>query len=127
MKNLKRNLVLLFIMLFVSGCGLQSNQNATTPKQKLIMAYSIYNSQYAMYMGETGYSLDADGKWAKVKSPVLSDSKRRTLIVKREILTKMYGLISLYDAMVNGTHPYSASTETALFNLIDEISRLVPE
>jgi len=130
MKILLRNcntLVLLVLMLFLVSCAGMQSMSDMSPKQKLTMAYGTYNSQYSLYMADTGYVLNAEGVWEKTSAPTLSDDKRMVLKKKKDILTKMHPLIRLYDSMVNGTIPYSTETEASLFALIDEIALLVPD
>jgi hypothetical protein len=129
MKKLFRLRICLIIIaiMFIGGCAGMQNPQEMSPKEKLIAAYGTYNSQYALYMYDTGYVLNADGKWEKVNSPDLSDAKKKVLRTKKEILIEMYPLLLLYDGMITGATPYSAETEARLFRLIDRLGSLVPE
>jgi len=123
MKALKFSLALVFILALVS-CGVTTDSSTMTPKQKLIIAYSVYNSQYSSYMTDTGYSQSEAGEWKKVREVTLTDSKKEVLRVKKDILSKMHPLLELYSGMISGTSPYSVETETQLFLLIDELAAL---
>jgi len=75
-------------------------------------------------MTATGYMIDDDGTWLKVDSPDLTEDQRVILRQKKKILTEMYPLIKLYDAMVKGTTAFSSATEQDLLNLIDQLAAL---
>jgi len=113
------NLAVLFlVVLVVASCA------TMTPKKQLTMTYGIYNSQYTQYMTATGYMIDDDGTWLKVDTPNLTEEQRVILRQKKRILTQMYPLIKLYDAMVKGTTAFSSATEQELLNLIDQLAAL---
>jgi len=116
--NLKSKAVLYYLLIIclmvVQGCVMSNKKNITT-------AYSVYNSQYAMYMTDTGHVLTERGDWEKVTNPVLSTEKKELLRKKKNILSQIYPLIKVYDSMLIGTTPFSEKTERDLFNLIDQL------
>jgi len=113
-------LLLIFTFFMMGAIGCQT----ITPKKQLTMMYGTYNSQYSQYMTATGYMLDDDGTWLKVDDPVLSEDQKQILREKKKILTKMYPLVKVFDSMVMGSVPYSATTEQELLNLIDQLAKL---
>jgi hypothetical protein len=120
--------LLALVMLALVGCigaGTNGPQAPMTAKQKVTAAYSLYNSQYAMHMSVTGYMLNADGRWEKVRNPVLSEDQKNILRKKKKILTQMYPLLLAYDKMVTGEMSYSAKTEAELFALVDQLNDLI--
>lgn len=119
-------LAVLLLLVLASCAGIQ-NPAEMSPKQKLTMAYGTYNSQYTMYMTDTGYVLNVDGKWEKVNDPVLSEDKKVILREKKKILTALHPLIKVYDSMVAGITPMSVQTEAEMFALIDQLALLVPD
>ena len=126
MKALKFSLLVFFILALVS-CGVTTDSSTMTPKQKLIIAYSVYNSQYSSYMTDTGYSQSESGEWKKVGEVPLTEPKKEVLRVKKDILSRMHPLLELYSGMISGTNPYSVETETQLFLLIDKLAALTLE
>ncbi|MCP4650400.1 MAG: hypothetical protein GY853_10025 [PVC group bacterium] len=125
---MKRNFnvfILMVLCLLMTSCAGLQNPTEMTPKQKSIMAYSTYNSQYASYMTDTGYIMSISGEWKKASDPVLSEDKKSILRKKKNILTRMYPLVKIFDSMTLGTMPYNAQTEKELFLLIDELAGLI--
>lgn len=110
-------LILMFFIVVI-GCS------QITPKKQLTMMYGTYNSQYTQYMTDTGYTLNEKGEWIKTFSPVYTEDQKKILRQKKKILVQMYPLVKVYDSMVVGTVPYSATTEQELMNLIDELVKL---
>lgn len=126
MKSLRvcRITSVLAVLMLVSACVMTGIGTPEPDKKKLTTAMGVYNSQYMQYMNTLGYIMTADGEWKQMREPELSEEKKEVLRIKKEVLTEMYSLIQLYDAMVNGTMPYSAATEQSLFNLIDQLAEM---
>jgi hypothetical protein len=126
MKKLRvcRIALVLAILMLLASCVMTGTGTPKPDKKKLTTAMGVYNSQYMQYMSTLGYIMTADGEWKQMREPKLSDEKKEVLRVKKEILTEMYSLIQLYDAMVTGTMPYSWATEQSLFNLIDQLAEM---
>lgn len=95
-----------------------------TPKKQLTMMYGTYNSQYAQYMTDTGYTMNENGEWKKTFFPAYTEDEKKILRKKKTILEQMYPLVKVYDSMVVGLTPYSSETEQELLNLIDQLVAL---
>jgi hypothetical protein len=123
-------LMAIALMFFQSCVALNGEKmkswSEMTPKEKVVVAYSTYNSEYANYMLTTGWMMGVDGAWEKVTNPVLSEEQKNILRKKKAILIKMWPMVRLYDSMTIGKTPYSAKTEADLYELITDLAGLVP-
>lgn len=112
-------LILAFFVIGTIGCI-----GSMTPKKQLTMMYETYNSQYTQYMTATGYSMNAEGVWKKTYFPSYTEDEKNILRKKKDILTRMYPLVKVYDSMVVGDTPFSSATEAELLDLIDQLTKL---
>ena len=122
-------LLLAFCFLF-SGCALQGGStdiSKMTGQQKATFMMGAYNSQFGEYMRMTGYIAKDDGTWEKISNPVLSDDQKKALNKKRDILTQVYPLISLYTTAISTGQTVSLETEQQIFILLDSLVTLVPD
>lgn len=122
--GMSRIAVLLVVLMFLASCVMPGTGTPEPNKKKLTTAMGVYNSQYMQYMNTLGYIMTADGEWKQMREPELSEEKKEVLRIKKEILTELFYLIQLYDAMVAGTMPYSMVTEQSMFDLIDQLAEM---
>lgn len=123
-------LILLFVIaFFMSACAMKDGKsiNDMTNKEKLVMMYGVYNSQYSDYMRSTGYLLSSEGVWEKSFSVDFTDDQKDILNKKKAILKELYPLINLYDSFVSTGITPSAESEQKIFELLDRIALLVPD
>jgi len=124
-------LLIAMLLIFMIGCmpmgGGELDITKMSPKQKVTMMYGTYNSQYNLYMRDTGFTLDSTGKFVQTSFPVLDEDKTNILQEKRKILTQVYPLISLYGATVSRGEPISIDIEQQIFLALDALILLIPE
>lgn len=120
----KRQKIWLAVLLLAYIATIIGCVESMTPKKQLTMMYGTYNSQYAQYMTDTGYTMNENGEWKKTFFPAYTEDEKKILRKKKTILEQMYPLVKVYDSMVVGLTPYSSETEQELLNLIDQLVAL---
>jgi disulfide oxidoreductase YuzD len=127
---MKRNCLLLMVLIFLmalSSCAMGTAKSISemTPKEKTTFMLGVYNSQYADYMSQTGYSWDGEKKeYVKISTPTLSDERKEVLKKKKEILTKLYPLIKIYDSTVNSGAAPNREVEQQIFDLLNNLQSM---
>lgn len=124
--------LVLFSLMCIQACGVFDNGKLKTwtemnPKEKLVVAYSAYNSQFDSYMADTGFVKQADDSWKKTSDPELTETQKVNLRKRKAVLEEMWPIIQIYNSMTVGKVPYSEKTEQELSELIDKIAGLVPD
>lgn len=80
-------LMAIALMFFQSCVALNGEKmkswSEMTPKEKVVVAYSTYNSEYANYMLTTGWMMGVDGAWEKVTIPFYLKNRKIYLGRKR--------------------------------------------
>ena len=86
----QRSTILMLVTLLLFGCTFTpkiNNWAKLTPKGRLTVAMHIYNQEYDSYVAE-------------VKKPNLTEKEKEILRLKKEALTKLYGVIGTYKSYV---------------------------
>lgn len=121
---------LVFMSLLQSCVALNGEKMKTwfemTPKEKITVAYSTYNSEFSSHKTYTGWIMNEKGVWEKKFFPTYTEDEKNMLQKKKAILMRMWPIIKLYDNMIIGKTPYSAETEADLYELITDLAGLVP-
>jgi hypothetical protein len=123
-------LLLAFILLLFQGCvGSDGAKplSEMTSKEKVIVMYGTYNSQYNDYMRVMGYTKDDIGTWRQTSQPVLTASQLNILQKKKAILKQVYPLMSLYGSYVESGRVPSPQVEREVFQLLDSLALLAPD
>jgi len=112
---IKRATVLLVVVMLL-GCA-YFQQQATTfqqlnTKQKLTWAMGVYNAEFADYQFKSSLT-------------DLTESERKVLQKKREVLTQLHEAIGTLDKLYTATQMSDATQEQAILALITELERLV--
>ncbi|MGD9156814.1 MAG: hypothetical protein PVG39_00270 [Desulfobacteraceae bacterium] len=117
-------LVMFITMVFLFGCPMMptgaKSVSQMTPKEKVTWMYGVYNSQYADYQSMTGHIWDDTSEtWKKTSSPTLSEDQKEILRKRKEILTRVYPIIKLYDSMLNSGAVPDRETEQKIIDLLN--------
>ena len=127
---MKRNFLFFVLLIFLisfNSCAMGTAKSISemTPKEKTTFMLGVYNSQYADYMSQTGYSWDGEKKeYVKISTPTLSDERKEVLKKKKEILTKLYPLIKMYDSVANTGVVPSHEVEQQIFDLLNNLQSM---
>jgi len=107
-----KHIALIIVLLIVGCAGLQGQDNfvSWTPKQRAAYFMGLYNGQYDIYKVQLTY-------------PDLTPEEKQILQTKKKILVQIYPMIQAYDILqASGATP-SASDETAIIGLLDQLQR----
>ncbi len=102
------------ILAMVAGCAMFGGKSFTsmTPKEKATFFMGTYNRQY------DSYKVD-------VVKPNRTAEDNKALATRKEILTKVYPLISTYDLAANSGQPITKAQEDAIMALFNQLAGLV--
>lgn len=106
--------IITFITLLSACAFLQQGAvsfNSLTPKQKATWAMNVYNAEFADHQLKSSF-------------PDLTESEKTVLREKKKILTELYSIIKLYDA-VAGQGVGDKDLEQAMLTYITQIERLI--
>jgi len=108
--------VVLVVAVMLLGCPYFQKQATTfqqlNTKQKLTWAMGVYNAEFADYQFKSSL---AD----------LTDSERKVLQKKRDVLVQLHASIETLDKLYTATQMSDATQEQAILALITELERLV--
>jgi len=107
MLKMKKQLVLLFVVLFMISCA-STGLNTMTPKQQATVWIGIYNSQY-------------DDTYAIMTNPLSTSVQKEIGMKKKAILTQVWPLLKTY-IMITDSGGVPSNTDTML--IIDLINQL---
>lgn len=135
-------LVLVLVLVAFVFVGCQNNiktPDEMTPKEKAAFFLSMYNKQFDGYLDtiidpalpfaerealkesiKDGAVLPADKM-----NPNLTNEQKDILRTKKEIMTEVYPLISLYTSYAESGSVPSAETETQIISLLDRLAATV--
>ena len=103
---------LLMVMFFASCATLGTKPwSERTSDEKLLYFLGIYNTQFADTL-------------RMASKPVLTDSEKQIVRLKKEILKKMDIVLSIYKNTVMAGNVPSKEDELKLFAFIDEIAKI---
>jgi hypothetical protein len=85
-----------------------------TPKEKATFFMSIYSDQAENYK-------------TLAASPDLTDAQKTVLRTKKQIMTEVYPLISLYSDYVDAGAVPDAAVETQIIDYLDRLARTVTQ
>jgi len=121
--------VLVLVLAFMlASCAAQKGGKSLSEmsdKEKSVIMMDIYNQQFTDYMTKTGYTKIGD-KWEKTGEIIdFTEDQKDIMRKKKEILTNVYPLITLYDSYVANNRQIDLATEQQIFALLDELVKLV--
>lgn len=105
--------ICLLVLVFLSSCATLGTKpwSDRTSDEKLLYFLGIYNTQFA-------------DTFRMANKPVLTDSEKQIVRLKKEILKKMDIVLSIYkNTVMAGTVP-SKEDELKLFAFIDELAKI---
>jgi len=107
----KARWIIPFIALAFVGCAMFSGSVAwseKSPKEKSLYFIQLYNQQY-------------DDTIFMATNPNISDAQKRVVAAKKNMLTKLWPMIKVYDSIAaNGGIP-SVEDEQAILVIINEL------
>lgn len=122
-------MLLIFCFMFAGCLGGDGTKplSEMTSQQKSIMMFDMYNKQFTSYMLATGYSKEQLGAWKKTSQPVYTDDERDILQKKKAVLQEVYPLIGIYDSYSTNGAQVTPEMEAQIFNLLDQLVKLIPD
>lgn len=109
--------VWLALLIMLGGCALLQQPGwkpfqDMTPKEKSVFFIKAYNTQFDDYQYQSSL-------------PDLSEDQIKVLRVKRDLLTKAYGLISVYNTIVTSNGLPTPEQEANLYKMINDLALMV--